>query len=72
MSDDRVLPIGGKAKGRCPLCSKPSDERYRPFCSKRCADVDRHRWFSESYRFETEETPETDIRPLGEDDERSN
>lgn len=69
MSDDRILPIGGKAKGRCPLCAKPSEERYRPFCSKRCADLDRHRWFSESYRVETDEAPPAEGRPPGEEGE---
>ncbi|HEX8232735.1 MAG TPA: DNA gyrase inhibitor YacG [Caulobacteraceae bacterium] len=33
----------------CPICSKPAEEHYRPFCSRRCADVDLQRWFSESY-----------------------
>jgi endogenous inhibitor of DNA gyrase (YacG/DUF329 family) len=33
----------------CPICGKPAVERYRPFCSKRCADVDLARWFSGVY-----------------------
>jgi uncharacterized protein len=33
----------------CPICGKPTDERAKPFCSKRCADVDLHRWLSGSY-----------------------
>ncbi len=33
----------------CPICKKPSDAAYEPFCSKRCADVDLHRWFSGGY-----------------------
>jgi uncharacterized protein len=37
-----------KAKA-CPICSKPLLERFKPFCSKRCADVDLHRWMSGSY-----------------------
>ncbi|MBK5922030.1 hypothetical protein CCR80_13400 [Rhodothalassium salexigens] len=37
------------AAGRCPLCDKPTDPGYRPFCSKRCADVDLHRWLGEGY-----------------------
>ena len=24
----------------CPICDKPTDTKFRPFCSKRCADVD--------------------------------
>ena len=35
--------------GRCPICSAPSDPGLRPFCSKRCADIDLARWMSETY-----------------------
>ncbi len=38
-----------KASGKCPVCGKPSDPTYRPFCSKRCADVDLQRWLSGRY-----------------------
>jgi endogenous inhibitor of DNA gyrase (YacG/DUF329 family) len=34
---------------RCPICGKPTDAHYRPFCSRRCADVDLQRWFSGRY-----------------------
>lgn len=34
---------------KCANCGKPQDEKYRPFCSKRCADVDLNRWFSGRY-----------------------
>lgn len=33
----------------CPICGKPMDPVLRPFCSKRCADVDLQRWFSGRY-----------------------
>ncbi|AOZ68723.1 DNA gyrase inhibitor YacG [Rhodobacter xanthinilyticus] len=33
----------------CPICGKPAAETYRPFCSKRCADVDLARWLKGSY-----------------------
>jgi endogenous inhibitor of DNA gyrase (YacG/DUF329 family) len=33
----------------CPICGKATDAKMRPFCSKRCADVDLARWFSGSY-----------------------
>jgi endogenous inhibitor of DNA gyrase (YacG/DUF329 family) len=34
---------------KCPICGKPADPEYRPFCSKRCADVDLQRWLSGGY-----------------------
>lgn len=33
----------------CPICSKGSAPKYRPFCSRRCADVDLGRWLNGSY-----------------------
>lgn len=33
----------------CPICGKPPVDRYRPFCSQRCADVDLHRWLVGAY-----------------------
>jgi len=35
--------------GICPECGDTSAERYRPFCSKRCADVDLSRWLRGAY-----------------------
>jgi len=34
---------------KCPICGKPADTVLRPFCSKRCADIDLGRWFKGSY-----------------------
>ena len=33
----------------CPICGKPAEQQFRPFCSKRCADVDLNRWLSGVY-----------------------
>jgi uncharacterized protein len=44
----------------CPICSKPTEERFKPFCSKRCADVDLYRWLSGSYAIPTTEDEEED------------
>ena len=34
---------------KCPICAKPAEQAYRPFCSKRCADVDLQRWLVGRY-----------------------
>jgi endogenous inhibitor of DNA gyrase (YacG/DUF329 family) len=34
----------------CAICGKPQEAKYRPFCSKRCADIDLGRWLNEGYR----------------------
>jgi endogenous inhibitor of DNA gyrase (YacG/DUF329 family) len=33
----------------CPICTRPTHASYRPFCSRRCADVDLARWLNGSY-----------------------
>ncbi|SLN41890.1 DNA gyrase inhibitor YacG [Pseudooctadecabacter jejudonensis] len=33
----------------CPICDRKSADGYRPFCSKRCADVDLAKWMGGSY-----------------------
>jgi endogenous inhibitor of DNA gyrase (YacG/DUF329 family) len=48
----------------CPICGKPLVEQYKPFCCKRCADVDLNRWFSGRYAI-----PAEDQRPPGATDD---
>jgi len=33
----------------CPICAAETTAKYRPFCSRRCADVDLAKWFNGSY-----------------------
>ena len=47
----------------CPNCRKPRVERYRPFCSKRCADVDLARWLGGSYAIPATEEDDEDGSP---------
>ena len=64
-SPDRPVPLRAvRIAAECPVCRKPADEKYKPFCSKRCADIDLGRWLKESYRVPTEETPGEDDGPL--------
>lgn len=39
----------------CPICEKPAQDAYKPFCSRRCADVDLSRWLSGRYAIPAEE-----------------
>lgn len=34
---------------RCPICKRETAAEYRPFCSRRCADVDLSRWLGGVY-----------------------
>jgi endogenous inhibitor of DNA gyrase (YacG/DUF329 family) len=50
----------------CPVCGKPVVAAYRPFCSRRCADVDLGRWLNESYRIPAESEDEAGDGPAEE------
>ena len=45
---------------KCPVCGKSVAADSRPFCSKRCANIDLGRWLKESYRVPTDEGPAED------------
>jgi uncharacterized protein len=51
----------GAGRGKCPICQRPSDAAYRPFCSRRCADVDLARWLGGTYAI-----PDTESEDGGE------
>jgi endogenous inhibitor of DNA gyrase (YacG/DUF329 family) len=44
----------------CPICRKPLKPAFRPFCSRRCADLDLGRWMTGAYAIPSEEGPEDD------------
>ena len=35
--------------GGCPICGRQRDPKLRPFCSKRCADIDLGKWLKGEY-----------------------
>ncbi|ACL58266.1 DNA gyrase inhibitor YacG [Methylobacterium nodulans] len=57
-------PGDAPAPAPCPICGKPADPKFRPFCSKRCADVDLQRWLSGRYAI-----PGREDDALGREDE---
>lgn len=42
----------------CPICGKPADPAFKPFCSRGCKDRDLLQWLGEGYRL-----PGTGIDP---------
>ena len=40
---------------KCALCGKPQSAAFKPFCSKRCADVDLAKWLGGRYAIAGEE-----------------
>jgi endogenous inhibitor of DNA gyrase (YacG/DUF329 family) len=50
----------------CPICGQKSRPEWHPFCSKRCADIDLHRWLTGRYAI----PGAPDESAPGEDEER--
>ena len=44
----------------CPMCEKDTHPAFRPFCSKRCADLDLGKWLSGSYAIPSASEDEDD------------
>jgi len=51
----------------CPICGKMPVQRFRPFCSKRCADVDLNRWLKGVYAVPVTEVEDEDGTRPGDD-----
>ena len=47
----------------CPICGKPAAEQLRPFCSRRCADVDLNRWLNGVYAVPVKDEEDEDGAP---------
>ncbi|UAB88065.1 DNA gyrase inhibitor YacG [Ruegeria sp. SCSIO 43209] len=49
----------------CPICGEDTQQAFRPFCSKRCADIDLAKWLNGSYAVpsQREEDAETTSEP---------
>jgi endogenous inhibitor of DNA gyrase (YacG/DUF329 family) len=49
----------------CPTCHGPSpyspDNRFRPFCSERCKNVDLGAWASEGFRMPADAPPDDQV-----------
>lgn len=53
---------------KCAVCEKkPVDPKFKPFCSKRCADVDLSRWLKGSYAIPGRPADQADEVPSSED-----
>ena len=45
---------------KCPMCEAETVAKYRPFCSKRCADIDLGKWMTGGYALPSEEPVDPD------------
>lgn len=49
----------------CAVCGKPQEAAFRPFCSKRCADIDLGRWLKGGYAIPGEVADDAPAHPSG-------
>lgn len=63
----KVIPLKGN---KCPICGKSATLEMRPFCSKRCSDLDLAKWLDGDYRVPTDEAPTDADFAEADDDER--
>ncbi|WP_346328748.1 DNA gyrase inhibitor YacG [Iodidimonas sp. SYSU 1G8] len=56
MNDMSQPPTPPGPARACPICRKPAVERYMPFCSKRCGDIDLGRWLDGRYVIEGDDS----------------
>ncbi|MEJ0026304.1 MAG: DNA gyrase inhibitor YacG [Rhizomicrobium sp.] len=59
-------PLDG---GQCPICGRPRDVQFRPFCSKRCADIDLMHWLKGEYTIPGAPASDENINDPYEDDD---
>lgn len=56
----------------CPICeTRESVAEYRPFCSKRCADVDLSRWLKGAYAIPGQPASQAEEAPPRREDSES-
>jgi endogenous inhibitor of DNA gyrase (YacG/DUF329 family) len=55
---------------KCPMCGRPAEPDYKPFCSRRCADLDLQKWLTGAYAIAAVEDEDGDGTPsLATDDD---
>ena len=65
-------PIPLRRPKKCPICGRPATEKkFRPFCSRRCADIDLNRWLTGAYAIPAEAVDEEagEAPPPGEEED---
>jgi hypothetical protein len=56
-------PVRLKPRRSCPICGKPSQQKFHPFCSARCTHIDLNRWLGGTYSIPAEEADDPTESP---------
>jgi uncharacterized protein len=63
MNAEPTSPQPDRPVQKCTMCDKPVTEKFAPFCSKRCADLDLGKWLNGSYVIEGSDSPSSEDDP---------
>ncbi|WP_425045251.1 DNA gyrase inhibitor YacG [Primorskyibacter sp. S87] len=55
----------------CPTCGQKTVANYRPFCCRRCADLDLAKWLNGSYALPSEDHEEVEAPASPEEFQRN-
>jgi len=55
----------------CPICAGVTSEKYKPFCSKRCAEKDLGKWLQGSYRIPITDSEENEEIEIDNEDDKT-
>jgi len=58
-----TAPVRLRPRRPCPICKRPSQHKYHPFCSARCAEIDLGRWLGGKYAIPAVEPPDFENDP---------
>jgi uncharacterized protein len=64
--------IAKRKSPKCPICKGEAAAPYLPFCSKRCADIDLGKWFTNAYAIPgavADDEAESAISPVKDDED---
>ena len=59
-----VINFSGQNNCKCPICGTKPIHKFRPFCSRRCADLDLSKWLNGNYSVPLNKLDEDDIEEL--------
>ena len=63
-------PRTGKGAAGCPICGQPVVTSHRPFCSRRCADIDLAHWLGGTYAIPAaDDSDDSESYPPAEEDD---
>lgn len=60
MTARTIKPAQTKVAAGCPICGTATVDAHRPFCSKRCAQIDLGRWLKGGYAVPGQPVNESD------------